>query len=123
MVSEIIREHLARIAGRIPDGDAGSVEPLLTAWDSLRIAVDDAEDLCTCIELADALEEWNKVFGTAETDGFVRSFVFLVGVAQDYERKHGAEPARRMLRNLVQLMGETATVETVQILERKEVES
>lgn len=123
MVSERVREHLARIAGRIPDGDEGSVEPLLNAWDSIRIALDDAEDLCTCIELADALEEWNKVFGTAETEGFVRSFVFLVQVAQDYERKHGTEPARRMLRNLVQLMGETATVETVQTLERKEVES
>lgn len=120
MVSERVRHHLAVIAGRISDGDEGSVEPLLNAWDSIRIALDDAEDLCTCIELADALEEWNEVFGTAETDGFVRSFVFLVGVAQDYERKHGTEPARRMLRNLVQLMGETATVETVQLVQAKE---
>jgi hypothetical protein len=123
MVSERVRHHLALIAGRISDGDEGSVEPLLNAWDSIRIALDDAEDLCVCVELADALEEWNKVFGTAESDGFVRSFVFLVGVAQEYEHKHGTEPARRMLRNLVQLMGETATVETVQIMERKEVES
>lgn len=123
MVSERIREHLARIAGRIPDGDAGSVEPLLTAWDSLRIAVDDAEDLCTCIELADAVEEWNDVFGTAAREGLVRTFIFLVGVAKDYEQKHGTQAAWRMLRNLMALMGETATVETVQILKRKEVES
>ena len=120
MVSERVRSLLAKIAGRVPDGDADSTEPMIAAWHDLRIALDDAEDLCTCVELADALSEWNDVFGTAETDGFVRAFVFLVGVAQEYERKHGTEPARRMLRNLVQLMGETATVETMDLTHRTE---
>jgi hypothetical protein len=120
VVSDRIRERLAKIAGRVPDGDADSTEPLVAVWSDFRIALDDAEDLCTCLELADALVEWNDVFGTAETDGFVRSFVFLVGVAQEYESKHGTTAARRMLRNLVQLMGETATVETVQLVNAKE---
>jgi hypothetical protein len=97
MVSERIREHLARIAGRIPDGDAGSVEPLLTAWDSLRIAVDDAEDLCTCIELADAVEAYHARFGQEKGD--------------------------RLLKMLIRLMTVPATVETLQMMERKEVES
>lgn len=120
MVSDRVREALARVAGRIPDGDEGSVEPLLNAWDSIRIALDDAEDLCTCVELADEVERWNTVFGTAETDRLIRTFVFLVGMAQDYERRHGSEAAARMLRNLMVLMGETATVETLELVNRTE---
>jgi hypothetical protein len=120
VVSDRIRERLAKIAGRVPDGDADSTEPLVAVWSDLRLALDDAEDLCTCIELADEIERWSDVFGTAESDGLIRTFIFLVGMAKDYERRHGIEAAARMLRNLMLLMGETATVETLQLVQSKE---
>jgi hypothetical protein len=122
VVSDRVRDRLAKIAGRVPDGDADSAEPLVAAWHDLRIALDDAEDLCTCIELVDEVERWNRVFGTSETDGMVRTFIFLVGLAKDYQQRHGEQAAARMLRNLMALMGETATVETVQLVQRKETQ-
>lgn len=89
-----MRHHLSVIAGRISDGDEGSVEPLLNAWDSVRVALDDAEDLCTCIDLADAVEE--------------------------YHARYGQERGDRMLKMLVRLMTVPATVETLQLVAEKE---
>jgi hypothetical protein len=120
VVSERVRNLLAKIAGRSPDGDADSTEPLIAAWHDLRIALDDADDLCTCIELADEIERWGAIFAATETNGLIRTFIFLVGLAKDYEQRHGKTAAARMLRNLMALMGETATVETLQFVQAKE---
>jgi hypothetical protein len=92
MVSERVRNHLAQIAGQIPDGDEGSDEPLLAAWDSVRIGLDDAIELCASIELSD----------------------WIAGLLE----QHGAEKAEQMVRNFVRLLAVPATVETLQMMER-----
>jgi len=94
MVSERIREHLARIAGRIPDGDEHIAEPIVAQWGDVRISVDDADELLAAIEAAD----------------------WLV----DLLAEHGAEQAWRLLRTYIRLMTVPATMETLQLLANKE---
>ena len=115
-LSERVRGYLEIVAGRLPDGDGAATEPLVGTLALLSIGQDDAEALCLCVDLADAIDRWNQTFGTAATDRFVRALMFLVRVVEDYEVRYGRDAAERMLRNLVQLMGQTATTETVQFV-------
>lgn len=97
MVSERIRTELAKIAGRIPDGDEGSEEPLVAAWGDVVIGMSDADDLCECIELAD--------------------------VTISFIEKYGQEKGERLLKTFLRLLAVPGTVETLQMMERKEVET
>jgi hypothetical protein len=94
MVSERVRNILLRIVGRIPDGDDDSIEPLLTAWADVRVNLDDAEELLAAIELSD----------------------WVVGLLE----QHGAEKAWPLLQTYVRLMTVPATMETLQMLAKKE---
>ena len=85
---------MAKIAGRIPDGDETSVEPVVTAWGDVVVSMGDAEDLCTCIELADAVEE--------------------------YHARYGQEKGDRLLKMLIRLMTVPSTVETLQLVAEKD---
>lgn len=93
MVSERVRTLLLKIAGRIPDGDGDSVEPLLNAWADVRLNVDDADELCACIELAD----------------------WIVDLLEQYGETRG----RAMLRTYIRLLAVPATMETLQMMERQ----
>lgn len=115
-LSDRVRRFLEVVAGRVADNDEGATEPLVGTMALLSIGQDDAEALCLCVELADAVDRWNQVFGRAATDRFVRALMFVVGVVEDYETRYGRPAAERMLRNFVTLMGDTATTETVQFV-------
>lgn len=115
-LSDRVRHFLEVVAGRVADNDEDATEQLVGTLALLSIGQDDAEALCLCVELADAVDRWNQTFGTAATDRFVRALMFLVQVVEDYEGRYGRGAAERMLRNLVQLMGQTATTETVQFV-------
>lgn len=115
-LSARVRHYLEVVAGRVADGDENATEPLVGTLALLSVSQDDAEALCLCVELADAVDEWNQTFGIAATNQFIRALIWLVGVVEEYEERHGREAAERMLRNMVRLMGETAKVETVQFV-------
>ena len=97
MVSERVRIELAKIAGRIPDNDADSTEPIITAWSDVVISMGDAEDLCDCIDLPDA------------TVAFIE--------------KHGVEKGERLLKTYLRLLMVPSTVETLQLMAEKEDQS
>ncbi len=82
MVSERVRNMLLEIA-------AHSDEDIVHAWGDIRVGLDDARDLCECIELTD--------------------------VVQGIIDRHG-EDAPRMIRTFIRLMMQPSSVETLQFV-------
>lgn len=85
MVSERIRAALLELAAR-DEAD------IVHAWGDVRLGLDDARDLCDCIEIADVIE----------------------GLVDRY----GEDKAPTMIRNFIRLLAVPATVETLQMMER-----
>ncbi len=82
MVSDRVRNMLLEIAAR-------SDEDIVHAWGDIRVGLDDARDLCECIELTDVIQ----------------------GIID----RHG-EDAPRMIRTFIRLMMQPSTVETMQFV-------
>jgi hypothetical protein len=89
MVSERVRKALAEIAR---DADSNG-EPLVHAWNDLRIGYDDACGLCDCIEVYDVIDALCERYG---------------------------DRAPHVIRNFVRLLAVPATVETLQMMAQKE---
>jgi len=89
VVSERVRKALAEIAN---DADSNG-EPLIHAWNDLRIGYDDACGLCNCIEVYDVID----------------------GLCEKY-----GDRAPNVIRNFVRLLAVPATVETLQMMAQKE---
>lgn len=85
MVTARLRAALLELAAR-EEAD------IVHAWAELRLGLDDARDLCDCIEIADVIES-------------------LVD-------RYGEERAPQMIRNFVRLLAVPATVETLQMMEK-----
>lgn len=118
LISARLRQQLETIAGRVPDGDETALGPLVATVGLVYVGPEDAEELCSSLDLAQAVDEWHRVFGAQAAGDFLRALVWLVDVAQDYRARYGVEAGERMLRNLVALLGAGASVETVDIVER-----
>ena len=86
MVSDRVRNLLLDIACRSDDD-------IVHAWGDIRVGLDDARDLCECIELTD--------------------------VVQGIIDRHG-ENAPRMIRTFIRLMMHPSSVETVQFTKAPE---
>jgi hypothetical protein len=93
VISDRVRERLAIIAGRVPDGDEGSTEPLLAAWGDVRISMEDADELLASIEAADWLVELLE--------------------------QHGQKRAWALLRTYIRLLAVPATMETLQMMQER----
>jgi len=91
VVSDRVRDRLALIAGRVPDGDADSTEPLLAAWGDVRVSMEDADELLAAIEAAD----WMC----------------------DLLEQHGTERAWSMLKTYIRLLSVPSTMETLQMMQ------
>jgi hypothetical protein len=85
MVSERIRSALLELAAR-DEAD------IVHAWGDVRLGLDDARDLCDCIEIADVIES-------------------LVD-------RYGQDRAPQVIRNFIRLLAVPATVETLQMMEK-----
>lgn len=96
MVSDRVLLALRQIADQLPDGDAESSEPLLAAWADVRIGIDDADELLAAVELSD----W----------------------VVDLMERHGEARGRALLRTYIRLLSVPGTMETLQMIQRNEVE-
>ena len=94
MVSARVLEQLGRIAGRIPDEYAAIGEPVVAAWGDIRLGLDDADELLAAVELA----EW----------------------VQEFIGSREGEAAAGLLLTWVRLLKQPATMETLQMIQRRQ---